>query len=56
VLKVFFTEGEYFQVRHFLSALLTQLPPLSLDAVQCQKPNSGGALETRITLSHYVTG
>ena len=52
----FSVEGDYFQVRHFLSALLTQLPTLSLDAVQFQKPSGGGPLGTRITLSLYVAG
>lgn len=52
----FSVKGDYFQVRHFLSALLTQFPTLSLDAVQFQKPTGGGALETRIALSLYVAG
>lgn len=52
----FSVTGDYFQVRHFLSALLTQLPTLSLDAVQFQKPSGGGVLETHITLSLYVAG
>ena len=52
----FSVKGDYFQVRQFLSAMLTQIPTLSLDAVQFQKPSSGGALETRISLSLYVAG
>ena len=51
----FSVAGDYFHVRHFLSALLTQLPTLSLDAVQFQKPSSG-ALETHVSLSLYVAG
>lgn len=52
----FSVKGDYFQVRRFLSEILTQIPTLSLDAVQFQKPNSSGALETRIALSLYVAG
>ena len=52
----FSVKGDYFQVRHFLSALLAQFPTLSLDAVQFQKPSSGGALETRISLTLYAAG
>jgi len=52
----FSVKGDYFQVRQFLSAMLTQIPTLSLDAVQFQKSSSGGALETRISLSLYVAG
>lgn len=52
----FAVSGDYFQVRHFLSEMLAQLPTLSLDAVQFQKPSGGGALETHISLSLYVAG
>ena len=52
----FSAKGDYFQVRHFLSAMLTQIPTLTLDAVQFQKSGNGGALEARISLSLYVAG
>jgi len=52
----FSVKGDYFRVRRFLSEMMTQIPTLSLDAVQFQKPARGGALETRISLSLYVAG
>lgn len=50
----FSAKGDYFKVRQFISEMLTQIPTLSLDAVQFQKSGSGGALEVRISLSLFV--
>ena len=51
----FSARGDYFQVRRFLSDVLSEIPSLALDAVSFQKSRDGGnLLEVRIVLTLYV--
>lgn len=52
----FAVSGDYFQVRRFLSSVLSEIPALALDAVSFQKSRDAeGLLDVRITLTLYVT-
>lgn len=51
----FSARGDYFQVRHFLSLILSEIPSLALDAVSFRKSRDGGnLLEAHIQLTLYA--